>query len=70
MTANKALADYLRSLPPAERIAKSRDIREKLCISNNVLTSWRVGRTKIHPVFRDKIIEILGCDIFMDVTNN
>lgn len=70
MTANKALDDYLRSLGSTERIAKSRDIREKLGVSKTVLSFWRHGRTKIHPVFQSKISEIVGQDIFANVVNS
>lgn len=63
MNSNEALDGYLRSLPNNERIAKSRDIREKLGISRFVLSDWRRGRTPIHPVFFDKIIEIVGVDL-------
>lgn len=63
MTANEALDRYLASLPRPERIAKSRDIREFLGISRFVLSDWRRGRTPIHPVFFDKIIEIVGVDL-------
>lgn len=63
MNSNEALDSYLQSLPRNERIAKSRDIREKLCISRFVLSDWRRGRTSIHPVFFDKIIEIVGVDL-------
>lgn len=63
MTPNEALDRYLQSLPNDERIAKSRDIREKLEISRYVLSDWRRGRTPIHPVFFAKIIEIVGVDL-------
>lgn len=63
MTANEVLDHYLDSLPRPERVAKSRDIREKLGISRFVLSDWRRGRTSIHPVFFDKIIEIVGVDL-------
>lgn len=63
MTANEVLDNYLGSLPRRESIAKSRDIREKLCISRDVLCNWRRGRTEIHPVFWDKIKEIIGEDL-------
>lgn len=64
MNLNTALDSYLRSLPNRERIAKSRDIREALGISRYVLSFWRRGRTPIHPVFFDKIIEIVGVDLY------
>ena len=63
MTLNEALDNYLRSLPNDERIAKSRDIREGLGISRCVLSDWRRGRTKIHHLFFDKIIDIVGEDL-------
>lgn len=63
MTPNEALDGYLRSLPNNVRIAKSRDIRETLGVSRSVLSDWRRGRTPIHPVFFDKIVEIVGIDL-------
>lgn len=69
MDKNKILDSYLKSLPTRERIAKSRDIREKLCVSRFVLSDWRRGRTRIHPVFFDKIIEIVGVDLNSFVVN-
>lgn len=69
MTANEALDYYLGSLPNNERIAKSRDIREILGISRNVLSDWRRGRTKIQPISFTKIIEIVGVDLNAYVDN-
>lgn len=69
MDKNKALDKYLSSLSSTERIAKSRDIREKLGITRFVLSDWRRGRTIIHPVFFDKIIEIVGVDLNSFVGN-
>ena len=63
MTPNEALDHYLSSLPNNERIAKSRDIREKLEITRSVLSAWRRGRTKLRGVYFDKIIEIVGVDL-------
>lgn len=63
MTPNEALDRYLDSLPRPERVAKSRDIREKLEISRSVLSDWRCGRTKLPPVYFDKIIEIVGVNL-------
>ena len=63
MTTNEALDKYLGSLSVKERIAKSRDIREKLGISRFVLGNWRRGRSKLPPVYFDKIIEIVGVDL-------
>lgn len=63
MDRNLALDRYLQSLPHEERIAKSRDIREMLGISRFVLSDWRRGRTMLHPVFFDKIKEIVGVDL-------
>ena len=63
MTANEALDKYLSTLPRQERVAKSRDIREILGVSRFVLSDWRRGRTKIEPVYFDKIIEIVGVDL-------
>lgn len=64
MDTNKALDLYLSSLPAPERIAKSRDIREKLGISRFVLSDWRRGRTPLRLVFFNEIAKIVGEDIF------
>lgn len=69
MTANEALHNYLCSLPPRERIAKSRDIRELGRIEQYQLSNWRRGRAKINPQWQRKLSEIIGEDIFADVDN-
>ncbi len=69
MTANEALDIYLNSLDPKERTAKSRDIRSLCKKSRCVLYDWRKGRTKIEAVFRDKITEAIGENIFKSITN-
>lgn len=69
MTANEALDIYLNSLDPKERAAKSRDIRSLCEKSRSVLYDWRKGRTKIEAVFRDKITEAIGENIFKNITN-
>ena len=69
MDQNQILNRYLSSLSDQERIAKSRDIREKHGISRFVLSNWRSGRSKIHPLFFDKISEIVGVDLNTYVDN-
>lgn len=69
MDENKALKAYLDSLSTKERIAKSRDIREALGISWYILSDWKTGRSRLHPVFLDKISEIVGVDIRSFVTD-
>lgn len=69
MTTNQSLDQYLSSLSGAERIAKSRDIRNFLRISASILSDWRRGRTKLHPVFLREISEIVGVDLLADVEN-
>ena len=69
MTANEALDAYLRSLDPKERAAKSRDIRSLCQKSRSVLYDWRKGRSKIEVVWRDKITEAVGENIFEKVAN-
>ena len=64
MTTNEALDNYLNSLDPKDRIAKSRDIRALCRISRFVLCFWRRGRTKIPWSLRDKITEAIGKNIF------
>jgi len=67
MTTNQSLDRYLSSLSNAERIAKSRDIRNILRISTFKLCDWRRGRTKLHPVFLREISKIVGVDLMIDV---
>lgn len=69
MTANEALDNYLSSLEPKERAAKSRDIRSLCQKSRSVLYDWRKGRSHIEIVWRDKITEAIGENIFVNVTN-
>ncbi len=69
MTANEALDAYLRSLNPKERAAKSRDIRSLCQKSRSVLYDWRKGRSQIEVVWRDKITEAVGENIFENITN-
>ena len=69
MTANEALDASLRSLDPKERAAKSRDIRSLCQKSRSVLYDWRKGRSQIEVVWRDKITEAVGENIFENVTN-
>lgn len=69
MTANEALDAYLRSLDPKERAAKSRDIRSLCQKSRSVLYDWRKGRSQIEVVWRDKITEAVGENIFENITN-
>lgn len=67
MTTNQALDQYLSTLSRRDLIAKSRDIREELGITRDVLSNWRRGRTELWPVFLDKISEILGVDLSANV---
>lgn len=67
MTTNQALDQYLSTLSRRDLIAKSRDIREKLGITRDVLSNWRRGKTKLRLVFLDKISEILGVDLSANV---
>ncbi len=69
MTANEALDIYLSSLNSKERAAKSRDIRALCQKSRSVLYDWRKGRSQIEVVWRDKITEAIGENIFANVTN-
>lgn len=69
MTANEALDNYLNSLNPKERIAKSRDIRALCRISRFILCDWRRERTQIPWFLRDKITEAIGENIFYNVTD-
>ncbi len=64
MTAGEALSNYLRSLDPSERRKMSRNIRQGCSISRQVLYNWTVGATPIKPIYRDKINQIVGGDIF------
>lgn len=66
MTANESLAKYLDSLPGPERIAKSRDIREKLNITPYKLSDWRRGRVKLDYLNYCKIKKLLGIELEAD----
>ncbi len=67
MSINEAFDHYMASLDWLTRIAVSRDIRVKCGVSPNVLCAWRRGRTKIKPIYVDKINEILGIDLRIHV---
>lgn len=67
MTQNVALNNYLKCLPMPERRATLKKLREGLHVSSAVITNWRQGTTVIHPLFYDKIIEILGVDLMANV---
>lgn len=67
MTANEALDAYLKSLSPAERVAKSRDICALCDVSYQVLYNWRKGYTPIGKLQRREISKIIGADIFTDI---
>ncbi|PWL61044.1 MAG: hypothetical protein DBY35_06595 [Bacteroidales bacterium] len=69
MTANEAFDGYLSSLPNNIRIAKTRDLRFFLDISSYVIHDWRIGRTRIRPIYQREISKIVGEDIFRDVIN-
>lgn len=69
MSANEILDNYLSSLPPRERIAKSRDLRQIGGIESYTLSDWRRGRVKISAAWQSKISEIIGEDIFTNVAN-
>lgn len=64
MTAGEALSNYLGSLDPQERRKMSRNIRQGCSVSRQVLYNWTVGTTPIKPIYRDKISQIVGEDIF------
>ena len=63
MKTNEALDKYLSSLSRSECRATTHAIKKNLDITATVLCNWRRGRTPLHPVFFDKIIEIVGDDI-------
>ena len=67
MTAGEALSNYLSGLDPKERLVMSRKIRRACDISRNVLYNWTIGATAIKTLYRDKITEVTGTDIFANV---
>lgn len=69
MTTNQRLDCYLNSLPSRVRIAKSRDIRNKLGISRAKLSDWRRGRSKLPPIYLREISKIVDVDLLGDVGN-
>jgi hypothetical protein len=64
MNANFLLNQFMSRYHGRELTSISRDIRAQCGISRQVLYHWRSGRTKIKKVYRDKITETLGEDIF------
>lgn len=67
MTAGEALSNYLNGLDAMQRRDMSRKIRRACDISRNVLYNWTIGATVIKTVYRDKITEVVGVDLFTDV---
>lgn len=68
MTAAEALSSYLNSLNPKDRRIMSRKIRRECDITRTILYNWRHGLTDIKTIYRDKINEIVGFNLFENVT--
>lgn len=69
MTPNEAFDNYMSSLVPRERIAKSRDLRRIGGLTPYNLCDWRTGRSRIPVAWQRKISEIVGEDVFKNVGN-
>lgn len=69
MTPNQALDNYLKSLPGIERIAKSRDLREKMEWTEDQLGDRRRGRVKIDKIHFRELKKILGVELQADFDN-
>lgn len=69
MTANEALDAHMKSLPYGERSAMVAKMIINLEISGGTITNWRKGKGRIKPVYRREINQIVGKDIFADVTD-
>lgn len=72
MTANEALVKHLDSLfdvNPAEARRVVRCIKDRCGISSPVFSNWRRGVTLIRKLQRNEITQILGINIFENVTD-
>ena len=69
MKYNLAFSKYIRSLSSRERIAKLRDIRQRLDKTPQIVLNWRLGRTALDKSCFDKISEIVGVDLNNYVDN-
>lgn len=69
MKYNLAFSKYIRLLSSRERIAKLRDIRQRLDKTPQIVLNWRLGRTALDKSYFDKISEIVGVDLNNYVDN-
>lgn len=72
MKANEALSSHIDSLFSSDPVSARRlvrEIKDRCEISTAVYSNWRVGRTPIRKLERREITQILGVDIFENVTD-
>lgn len=67
MTANEAFYSYLNRFDVIARRELQRSLRRHLGVSRDVITNWRLGRTKIKPIYRREISNFFGENIFENV---
>ena len=69
MTANNALFFYLESLGRKERQVIVRDIKTACFLTKAQWWNWAHGKTRIKQIYFEKINEVVGRDLFKEVTN-
>jgi len=70
MTASEAFNSFVSSLEAPKRIVILREIRSQCdSATRQVIYTWRSGKTRIRPSYRDKINAIAGYNVFSDVTD-
>lgn len=69
MTANDALKAHFKSIKPNERVKLTLEIMRRLEVSAGTVDNWRYSATRIKPIYRREISDIIGKDIFSDVTD-
>lgn len=69
MTSNVALDAYIKSLPYKERSEFQAKLVLRLEISLATISAWRNAKSRIKNVYRREISNIIGKDIFENVTD-
>lgn len=68
MTANDALFSHIESLDKNKQRILIRDIKTVCYLNRDQWWNWKHKRTRIKPIYFSKINEIVGLDLFKDVT--
>lgn len=68
MTANEALFSFLGTLDHQTRIIVTRDIKTVCYLNRAQWWRWKSGRSKIRPIYFDKINMVVGRDLFKNIT--